>query len=53
MRRVDNIQRVLFHAKLAPEIRLVVQVSGSDNALVCMGEDLEACADVGGGYDLG
>jgi hypothetical protein len=53
MRRVDDIQRVLFHAKLASEIRLVVEVSGSDDALVRVGEDLEARADVGGGYDLG
>ena len=36
VRRVDNVERILLHTKLASEISLVVEVAGPDDALVGM-----------------
>lgn len=36
VRRVDNVERILLHAKLASEVSLIVEVAGPDDALVGM-----------------
>jgi hypothetical protein len=52
MWRVYHVKRILFNAKLAPEISLVVEVAGPDDALVGMRQDLEARSYVSCRYDF-
>jgi hypothetical protein len=52
MRWIYHIERILFDAKFASEISLVVEIAGPDDTLVGMRQDLEARSYVSCRYDF-